>query len=100
MRKLPSLKHTHTHQFSTQNKCLVLEQSALLHPKKMLLIFFLSIMKIKIVETTTQKNEIKIKTRTESESESERLHNVVRKVSKMSNAREEMLIIARLELCY
>lgn len=56
-------------------------------------------MKIKIVvETTEEKNEIKIKTRIESESE--RLHNVVRKVSKMSNAREEMLIIARLELSY
>lgn len=69
-------------------------------PKKNAYIFFINHENQDSRNNNTEKNEIKIKTRTESESESERLHNVVRKVSKMSNAREEMLIIARLELCY
>ena len=64
-----SITQTYTHLFSTQNKCLELKQSALFAPKKNCCHYiFLSIMKIKIVETT-EKNEIKIKTRIESESE-------------------------------
>ena len=51
-----SITQTYTHLFSTQNKGLELKQSALFAPKKNCCHYiFLSIMKIKIVETTEKK---------------------------------------------